>query len=64
MGLVDGEIAFHDSSDYVADRYNYGSNVLFCDGHVEFDRQVNWMKATDSARSRWNRDHLPHSELW
>jgi prepilin-type N-terminal cleavage/methylation domain-containing protein/prepilin-type processing-associated H-X9-DG protein len=40
-------------------------NVLFCDGHVEqltlgglFDVRL------DSVRRRWNRDNLPHREVW
>jgi prepilin-type N-terminal cleavage/methylation domain-containing protein/prepilin-type processing-associated H-X9-DG protein len=60
----DGEIAMHNSSDYVADRHKQGSNVLFCDGHVEFAKQTDWMQATDNARRRWNRDHHPHPEVW
>lgn len=60
----DGEIAMHDASDYVADRHNQGSNVLFSDGHVEFGKQTSWMQATPEARRRWNRDHLPHEEAW
>jgi prepilin-type processing-associated H-X9-DG protein/prepilin-type N-terminal cleavage/methylation domain-containing protein len=40
------------------------ANMLFCDGHVESDRQTNWMAATDRARRRWNNDHEPHPETW
>jgi prepilin-type processing-associated H-X9-DG protein/prepilin-type N-terminal cleavage/methylation domain-containing protein len=59
-----GEIAFHNKYNYIADRHNGGGNVAFCDGHVEYDKQSNWMKASDAARRRWNRDNEPHPETW
>ena len=45
-------------------RHLGGANLLFCDGHVEFEKQADWIIATDRARSRWNNDHLPHLETW
>jgi prepilin-type processing-associated H-X9-DG protein len=45
-------------------RHLGGANVLFCDGHVEFHRQGEWVIATDAARCRWNTDHEPHRETW
>src|SRR5688500_7789925 len=33
-----GEIAFHNKYNYIADRHNGGGNVAFCDGHVEYDK--------------------------
>jgi prepilin-type processing-associated H-X9-DG protein len=59
-----GEIAFHNKYNYIADRHNGGGNVTFCDGHVEYDKQSNWMKESDAARRRWNRDNEPHPETW
>jgi prepilin-type processing-associated H-X9-DG protein len=41
-----------------------GANMVFCDGHVQFARQTNWLSRTDPARSRWNNDHQPHPETW
>lgn len=41
-----------------------GANMVFCDGHVEWMRQTNWMAATEPARSRWNNDNEPHPETW
>jgi len=38
--------------------------VVFCDAHVEFAKQTNWMKAATSIRLRWNNDHQPHPETW
>ena len=45
-------------------RHNDGANVVFCDGHVEYAKQQQWIEKTDSSRRRWNRDHEPHPELW
>jgi prepilin-type N-terminal cleavage/methylation domain-containing protein/prepilin-type processing-associated H-X9-DG protein len=66
FGAEDGDIAcnFKEPDDWVADRHSKGGNVVFCDAHVEFDKQVNWMKADDSHRKRWNRDNLPHPDTW
>jgi prepilin-type processing-associated H-X9-DG protein len=41
-----------------------GANGLFCDGHVEFAKQTNWMAPTTTARRRWNNDNEPHPETW
>jgi prepilin-type processing-associated H-X9-DG protein/prepilin-type N-terminal cleavage/methylation domain-containing protein len=59
-----GEIAFHNKYNYIANRHNGGGNVAFCDGHVEYDKQWKWMEASDAARRRWNRDNEPHPETW
>ena len=66
FGAEDGDIAanFHEPDDWVAERHSKGGNVVFCDDHVEYDKQVNWMKADDTHRRRWNRDNLPHSDTW
>lgn len=44
--------------------HNGRANMLFCDGHVESDRQARWIAASESFRRRWNNDHLPHTETW
>jgi len=41
-----------------------GGNLVFCDGHVEYSKQTNWVAPTTVARRRWNNDHEPHSETW
>ncbi|MDE3066867.1 MAG: DUF1559 domain-containing protein [Verrucomicrobiota bacterium] len=61
-GDIDGALDYAD--DYITDRHDGGGNVVFCDGHVEFSKQTNWMKAVASARQRWNNDHQPHPETW
>jgi prepilin-type N-terminal cleavage/methylation domain-containing protein/prepilin-type processing-associated H-X9-DG protein len=65
-GRQDGDIAgaLDEYDDFVADRHNKGANVVFCDAHVEFAKQTNWMKAVESARKRWNYDNQPHPETW
>ncbi|HYT59242.1 MAG TPA: DUF1559 domain-containing protein [Haliangiales bacterium] len=45
-------------------RHNEGSNILYCDGHVEYQKQKILIKETDPARQRWNNDHEPHPETW
>jgi prepilin-type N-terminal cleavage/methylation domain-containing protein/prepilin-type processing-associated H-X9-DG protein len=62
----DGDIAgsLEEQDNYIASRHSGGGNVVFCDAHVEFGKQTNWMMATTSARLRWNNDHDPHSETW
>jgi prepilin-type processing-associated H-X9-DG protein len=44
-------------------RHQGKANVVFCDGHVESPTlQFLFEDTSDDALSRWNRDHLPHSE--
>jgi prepilin-type processing-associated H-X9-DG protein/prepilin-type N-terminal cleavage/methylation domain-containing protein len=50
-------------ADLVA-RHNKGANAVFCDGHVEYAKEIVWRRKTDSARQRWNNDHQPHPETW
>ena len=66
LGAEDGDIACNlkEPDDWIADRHDRGGNVVFCDGHVEFNKQVNWMKADENHRKRWNRDNLPHADTW
>ena len=44
--------------------HNGGANLLFCDGHVEFAKQTEWMAATPDRRRLWNSDNQPHEECW
>jgi prepilin-type N-terminal cleavage/methylation domain-containing protein/prepilin-type processing-associated H-X9-DG protein len=44
--------------------HSRGANMVFCDGHVDFSSQTNWMRKTETARRRWNYDNLPHPESW
>jgi len=53
-----------ESDDYLADRHSGGANVLFCDTHIEYGKQTNWMMAAEPNRLRWNHDHTPHPETW
>ena len=41
-----------------------GGNNVFCDGHVEYAKQTNWVAPTVVARRRWNNDPEPHPETW
>jgi len=63
---VDGDIgaALNEPDDYIAARHFSGGNAVFCDAHVEYGKQTNWIKATTAARKRWNNDNQPHSDTW
>jgi len=66
MVRQDGDItgALDQQDDYVANRHSGGANIVFCDVHVEFAKQTNWMKAVAVVRKRWNNDNQPHPETW
>lgn len=44
--------------------HNNGANVVFCDGHVEYQKLLKWTEATPGARARWNNDNQAHPETW
>jgi prepilin-type processing-associated H-X9-DG protein len=64
----DGEISFRRFQTFVVNppgnRHNNGANIVFCDGHVEWQKQTKWTGLTDAAARRWNNDNQPHSNLW
>ena len=66
LAQQDGDIlgGLDEQDDYIANRHNGGGNAVFCDAHVEFGKQTNWMRATVTARLRWNNDHQAHRETW
>jgi general secretion pathway protein G len=45
-------------------RHINGSNMVFCDGHVEYGKVEAWTDKEDSVMRRWNRDNDPHRETW
>lgn len=44
--------------------HNQGGNMVFLDGHVEWDRWWKWIELSDVAARRWNYDNQPHEESW
>lgn len=48
----------------VPKRHAGGANMVFVDGHVEWQKQVVWTAPTEFRRARWNNDHEPHREIW
>jgi prepilin-type N-terminal cleavage/methylation domain-containing protein/prepilin-type processing-associated H-X9-DG protein len=48
----------------IGDIHREGANVVFCDGHVEYNKKQKWIEPTEGARRRWNKDNQPHSETW
>jgi prepilin-type processing-associated H-X9-DG protein len=66
LAYQDGDLtgAFDEQDDFVSNRHNGGANIVFCDAHVEYGKQTNWMKAVAGSRKRWNNDNQPHPETW
>jgi prepilin-type N-terminal cleavage/methylation domain-containing protein/prepilin-type processing-associated H-X9-DG protein len=51
-------------SECPANRHNYRTDLLFCDGHVETPRRNDVRDPRNTYwRSRWNNDHDPHMEM-
>jgi prepilin-type N-terminal cleavage/methylation domain-containing protein/prepilin-type processing-associated H-X9-DG protein len=46
------------------DLHNRGANAVFCDGHVEWQRQSKWIEFNETAARRWHNDNQPHREAW
>lgn len=45
-------------------RHNKGANVLWADGHADFQLQANLVEKTHKARRRWNNDFRSHCKDW
>ena len=45
-------------------RHSRGANMVFCDGHVEYGKNPKWVAHREDVMQRWNRDHLPHTNIW
>jgi prepilin-type processing-associated H-X9-DG protein len=52
------------STNWTGAVHNGSGNGLFCDGHVESQKQARWQEPTDRVRWRWNIDNEPHRETW
>jgi prepilin-type processing-associated H-X9-DG protein len=52
------------STNWTGAVHNGSGNGLFCDGHVESQKQARWQEPTDQVRRRWNIDNEPHRETW
>jgi prepilin-type N-terminal cleavage/methylation domain-containing protein/prepilin-type processing-associated H-X9-DG protein len=63
-----GEISFHRYLTFViwppGTRHKNGANIVFCDGHVEWQKQSKWVEFNETAARRWNNDNEPHRNLW
>jgi prepilin-type N-terminal cleavage/methylation domain-containing protein/prepilin-type processing-associated H-X9-DG protein len=40
-----------------------GANMLFCDAHVQYARQSNWLNPGDENKRLWNADNQSHPEF-
>ena len=45
-------------------RHNEGSNLVFCDSHVEYEKYGTLVEKTEKSREKWNNDNQPHREAW
>ena len=52
------------AAEWPSARHNKGSSVLYVDGHVEFEKQMDLVDWNVGNMSKWNNDHLPHQETW
>jgi prepilin-type N-terminal cleavage/methylation domain-containing protein/prepilin-type processing-associated H-X9-DG protein len=52
------------STNWTGAVHNGSGNGLFCDGHIESQKQARWQEPTDQVRRRWNIDNEPHRETW
>lgn len=63
-----GEISFHRYLTSVVrppgTRHKSGANIVFCDGHVEWQKQSKWVEFNETAARRWNNDNEPHRNRW
>lgn len=46
------------------DVHKKGANIVFCDGHVEWQKQTKWIDLTSEAARRWHYDNQPHGDWW
>jgi prepilin-type N-terminal cleavage/methylation domain-containing protein/prepilin-type processing-associated H-X9-DG protein len=44
--------------------HNQGGNMVFLDGHVEWQHWQQWIEFDETAAKRWNYDNQPHHEFW
>jgi len=69
-GFGDGSISFMrprlnaDPDFPPGDIHKGGANIVFCDGHVEWQKQSRWIELTPEAARRWHYDNQPHPEWW
>jgi prepilin-type N-terminal cleavage/methylation domain-containing protein/prepilin-type processing-associated H-X9-DG protein len=61
-GAQDGSFGFESLGP--SKRHNRGANMVFCDGHVEYGKNPKWVAHREGVMRRWNRDHLPHTNIW
>lgn len=45
-------------------RHDKGCNVLWADGHADFQLQARLVEKTHKARRRWNNDFRAHCDIW
>jgi prepilin-type processing-associated H-X9-DG protein len=56
-------LAVVDGSRPSPERHNGGSNITFCDGHVQNILNNRLVENSETARRRWNNDNDPHWEV-
>jgi len=43
--------------------HDQGANLMFCDQHVEYAPQTQWLSAADENKRLWNHDNQSHPEF-
>lgn len=49
---------------FIGTVHDQGGNMVFLDGHVEWQHWWKWIEFSDAAARRWNYDNQPHEEFW
>ena len=61
------------AAEWPSRRHSLGSNIVFSDGHTEYDKQMEWVARHNNGRHkedadrmmmRWNNDNQSHPEWW
>jgi prepilin-type N-terminal cleavage/methylation domain-containing protein/prepilin-type processing-associated H-X9-DG protein len=55
---------FSDRVLFIGTVHDQGGNMVFLDGHVEWQHWWKWIEYSDAAAKRWNYDDQPHEEFW
>lgn len=52
-----------ETAEWPSKRHFGGSNVLYCDGHVEFEKQETLIETTEWNYRRWNNTYTSHQQM-
>lgn len=59
--MTSGRPGYKEVLNSLKQRHSESFNVAFCDGHVELAKRAQLFENSETARRRWNRDHIGHA---